>query len=241
MLKDKFKASGIHFVVSLIVIIGFLSLVYFIWFTPAFFFELGALKPLKILILVDIVIGPILTFLVYKKGKKTLKLDLTVIVLLQLAALAYGAYSTYLGRPSIIYLDEKSYRIAIEKEIEPGQITNPDLISSPFTKPRMGLIETGLLSQYATPSKKVGKIIPLTEEHKKLVTDRQITDPAAIVRLTQLEPEEYQKILQQKGLNENEIFTHMVYIGDIFHLLITDKKTYKPLALISDKVLKKTK
>lgn len=52
-----------------------------------------------IMLSVDVVLGPALTFIVYKKNKKTLKMDLLVIVLIQLSALCYGMYSMYQGRP----------------------------------------------------------------------------------------------------------------------------------------------
>jgi hypothetical protein len=49
---------------------------------------------------VDVVIGPLLTLLVYKVGKKTLKMDLVVIVFLQLCALVYGMFVISQGRPA---------------------------------------------------------------------------------------------------------------------------------------------
>ncbi len=43
-----------------------------------------------LLLLIDVVLGPLLTLIVYKKGKRTLVMDLAVIAALQLAALTYG-------------------------------------------------------------------------------------------------------------------------------------------------------
>jgi hypothetical protein len=36
---------------------------------------------------VDVIIGPVLSFMVYKEGKKTLKMDLSIVILLQALAL----------------------------------------------------------------------------------------------------------------------------------------------------------
>jgi len=55
----------------------------------------GGAKILALLVLVDVVLGPMMTLIVYKPGKRTLLLDMTVIVVLQLAALVYGAHNIY--------------------------------------------------------------------------------------------------------------------------------------------------
>ena len=46
---------------------------------------------------IDVILGPLLTLLVYKQGKKTLLFDLTVIVLLQISALGYGLWTISQG------------------------------------------------------------------------------------------------------------------------------------------------
>ncbi|EXB26762.1 putative type IV pilin accessory protein [Acinetobacter baumannii 1437282] len=49
---------------------------------------------------IDLILGPALTWLVYKEGKKSLKFDLTVIILIQISALCYGVYHIAQGRPA---------------------------------------------------------------------------------------------------------------------------------------------
>ncbi|WP_180011346.1 TfpX/TfpZ family type IV pilin accessory protein [Acinetobacter sp. YH16055] len=53
---------------------------------------------------VNLLIGPFLAFLVYKEGKKSLKFDLSVIILFQAIAFFYGTYSLFEARPAwIVY------------------------------------------------------------------------------------------------------------------------------------------
>ncbi|WP_227523177.1 TfpX/TfpZ family type IV pilin accessory protein, partial [Psychrobacter sp. Sarcosine-3u-12] len=59
----------------------------------------GIGKIFIMILLVDLVLGPLLTFIIYKKNKKTLIVDLTIIILLQLNALGYGVYTVYQARP----------------------------------------------------------------------------------------------------------------------------------------------
>ncbi|MDO8700932.1 MAG: hypothetical protein Q7J77_00765 [Undibacterium sp.] len=59
------------------------------------------------LVAVDLVLGPLLTFLVYNPQKKLLhfdrkkllKFDLAIIFLIQVSALSYGVYMSYISRP----------------------------------------------------------------------------------------------------------------------------------------------
>jgi hypothetical protein len=64
--------------------------IYYIWYPKPFFGISNTIEPLKLLILVDVIIGPLLTFIVYKKNKSTLVMDLSIIALLQIGAFFYG-------------------------------------------------------------------------------------------------------------------------------------------------------
>lgn len=51
------------------------------------------------LLIIDVVIGPLLGLVIYNEKKRTLKFDLGVIFLLQFSALVYGIYSISQARP----------------------------------------------------------------------------------------------------------------------------------------------
>ncbi len=99
ILNDKWRASVIHFVLSGILALLCFILVFFLLY-PAPLAQATGVENLFILMLaIDVVLGPALTFIVYKKNKKTLKMDLLIIVIIQLSALIYGIYAMYQGRP----------------------------------------------------------------------------------------------------------------------------------------------
>lgn len=81
------------------------------------------------LLAIDVVIGPVLGVLVYKEGKKTLKFDLTVIILLQLSALFYGVYSIEQGRPVWLVYNVDRFELVRKNEIVMG---NPTLVQPQF-------------------------------------------------------------------------------------------------------------
>ena len=95
----RWRASSLHLGLSVLVGLGFAALTRFVWY-PGPFFELsGAIGLLTILVPVDVLIGPLLTLLVFKSGKPSLRFDLTVIALLQAMALMYGAWVIAEARP----------------------------------------------------------------------------------------------------------------------------------------------
>src|SRR5690606_32526260 len=69
------------------------------------------------LIAIDVIIGPILGFIVYKEGKKTLKMDLSVIIILQLIALGFGVHSIEQGRPAWIAYNVDRFELIRKNEI----------------------------------------------------------------------------------------------------------------------------
>lgn len=97
--RDRLRAFSIHVLLSLPVYMLVLLVVRQFWYPDFYYQVLGITPVLIVLFLVDVVLGPLLTFMVYKKNKPSLKFDLGVIVVFQLAALAYGVSVIYKERP----------------------------------------------------------------------------------------------------------------------------------------------
>ena len=97
--KEKIKAFSIHLILSALVITLFLLIVMQFWYPGALFKLENVWQGLKILIPVDAILGPILTLILFVPGKKGLKLDLSIIAVLQLSALIYGGFLIHQQRP----------------------------------------------------------------------------------------------------------------------------------------------
>lgn len=88
-----------HLSVSLIIAFLVLGWVFTVWYPVPLAKATGVTVIVLIVLAIDVIIGPILSLIVYKANKKTLKFDLTVIILLQVSALSYGIYNLAEGRP----------------------------------------------------------------------------------------------------------------------------------------------
>jgi len=98
----RFNAFLIHFSISLVI---FFILLYFIllqWYPQPLFSTDGGWRVIRIIVGVDLVLGPLLTLIVFKPGKAGLKFDLTMIALVQAIALSWGIWTTYNERPAAV-------------------------------------------------------------------------------------------------------------------------------------------
>lgn len=113
--KTRWGALLYHLVLSGVIFIAITLIIVFIWY-PTPYFYMGGWQGLKIVFLVDMVLGPLLTLLVYDIHKKSLTFDLAVIATLQLLALAWGTTQIYGERPVIQVLSEEGLTIFTESE-----------------------------------------------------------------------------------------------------------------------------
>ena len=119
----KLKAFGWHLLASLLIAAVSLGVVFFVWYPQPLYQATGVIKIFLIMLGIDIILGPLLTFIVYKPKKRTLKFDLAVIVLIQLAAFAYGFYHVYDGRPAWIAYNIDRFDLVKNNEIDNRKLT----------------------------------------------------------------------------------------------------------------------
>jgi hypothetical protein len=97
-MSPRLRAFLIHFTASATILAAFTAITLLWWYPGPLLVLQGGQGVLLMLLTVDVVLGPSLTGLIYKPGKWGLKFDLTVIVLVQLAALSYGVMTIYAQR-----------------------------------------------------------------------------------------------------------------------------------------------
>ncbi|MFP6814558.1 MAG: hypothetical protein VB949_02660 [Pseudomonadales bacterium] len=111
-------------------------LVVFVWYPDFFFTTDGGWQGIRIIAAVDLVLGPTLTLVVYKKGKPGLKTDLTLIGLFQAVCLFVGTYVVYEERPIImVYSDGQFFSMAADAYRDVG-VEIPDLGRFPGVGPK---------------------------------------------------------------------------------------------------------
>ena len=106
-----------HLCVSLIVALLVLTGIFTVWYPAPLAKATGVTHIVLLMLAIDVIVGPILGFIVYKADKKSLKFDLAVVILLQLAALSYGIYSLGEGRPVWMAFNGNRFELIRNNEI----------------------------------------------------------------------------------------------------------------------------
>lgn len=117
-MKDKITALLTHLAISAVVAALAVYVVFFIWYPAPLHTAVGVTHIFLTLLAVDITIGPLITFIVYKKDKKSLKFDLAVVALLQLSALCYGMNTVFVGRPAFVVFNVDRFTVSRAHDLD---------------------------------------------------------------------------------------------------------------------------
>ncbi len=109
--KSRLIAASLHFLASLTLFALLFFIVIQLWYPQPHFSASGGWQGLIIIALVDLVLGPLLTLIIYNitKPRKELVLDLSIIVIIQLSALFYGIHTVYSQRPTALVFWESQF------------------------------------------------------------------------------------------------------------------------------------
>lgn len=181
MTKPRAKAFFIHLLVSALIAALAAILVFFIWYPAPIHAAAGVTSIFLLLLVVDVILGPSLTLLVYKPGKKTLVMDLTVIALLQLSALAYGLYTVAEGRPAWLVFAKDRFEMVRVPDIDERKLDG-------------AAIEYRAVSWYGP--KWVAATTPLLAEEKSQILFESVAGGPDIAQ----RPNLYQPLERQTGV-----------------------------------------
>lgn len=111
--KSRSRAAALHLGASSAVALIAAALVFLIWYPAPFDTLAGGSGLFVILVSVDVVIGPLITWAVFNRSKPKAELarDLAIVVALQLAALGYGLHTMHAARPVVFALEGSRLRV----------------------------------------------------------------------------------------------------------------------------------
>jgi hypothetical protein len=141
MIKHKLKAALIHLSISALVVGCFLAFALKIWYPEPFFTISGLQHIILILVTVDVILGPLLTLVVFKPLKSTLKFDLAVIAAVQVAALAYGMHTIYEAHPLYVAYAIDRFTPINTNEVAPDKAKYDELKKSKLTGPTLVYVQ----------------------------------------------------------------------------------------------------
>jgi hypothetical protein len=116
-----------------------------LWYPPPYAALAGGLALMKLLVGVDVVLGPLLTFVVAKPGKplRVFARDLAVILVAQLAAFVFGLYTLAVARPIGLVWEVDQFRVVAAADVDPASLGDAPapLRSLSWTGPRLFAVD----------------------------------------------------------------------------------------------------
>lgn len=118
--EQRWRAAGLHGLISVLVAAGAAALVFGVWFPGAYRHMAGGVGLFTLIVSVDVVLGPLLTLVAFnpRKTHSHLAMDLVVIALLQLAALVYGLYTVAQVRPVALAAENRLFRVVAAQDVK---------------------------------------------------------------------------------------------------------------------------
>lgn len=141
---NRWQASGLHLLISIAVAVSVLALMLSLWYPGELFQAMGGNDLMLILVGVDVVVGPLITLVIFRSGKRGLKFDLGAIAALQIGALVYGLHAVYLARPAFLVFVQDQFQVVSAAELDPEELAKaryPEFREPPLGGPRLAFAE----------------------------------------------------------------------------------------------------
>lgn len=148
---SKFRVHAFlwHVLFSFVIAVLSSAWVFWVWHPAPLAKAVGVGEIFLMMLAIDVILGPILTFAVAKEGKKSLKMDLSVIVLLQVGALIYGLHSISTSRPVYLTFDVWRFEVVHANDFSSENLQKADAPYNalPWTQPEFAAVRPAANSE----------------------------------------------------------------------------------------------
>ncbi len=121
------KAFFSHLGLSLVIFLIILYFIVFKWYPQPFFSTDGGWQGVRLIAAVDIVLGPLLTLIIFNPKKPELKMDVSIIAAIQFAALLSGLYVVHNERPVAKIFQDGNFYIVTGYDMAERKVSLNDL------------------------------------------------------------------------------------------------------------------
>ena len=218
MLRQRLYAFFWHCLFSILLLAIALYLVFMVWYPSPLAQAVGVGNMYVLMLIIDLILGPTLTFIVYKLDKKRMLFDMVVIVLIQLIAYVGGLFVLHQGKPAwLVFVKDDIELVSPINIQEKFRQDLTDQFKVPFYKKPMWIA-----ADYGSDPRKRQKLI-----------DEEMFDGISIA----VRPETYKLIdtkseeilIKLKPIAELHKFNIDVAIDEQLALLTTKPKGWLPV------------
>ncbi|QIL71168.1 hypothetical protein G7048_12830 [Diaphorobacter sp. HDW4B] len=124
-MKAGLKAGLVHLSLCLIIAIGIAVVIFKIWFPYPYNEILGGSKLFWMILCIDVVVGPLLTMIIFnpQKPRGELKRDMACILIIQLVALCIGIHAVLQARPIFLAFEVDRFKVVTYADIKKDDLS----------------------------------------------------------------------------------------------------------------------
>lgn len=138
-LRSRFKAASIHLAISSAIALLAAGIVFLLWYPWPYRVISGGQSLFLLVVSVDVVMGPLLTMVTFNptKTRHQLVRDLSVIGILQFAALVYGVHTVFVARPIALVFEVDRFQVVAANDVYTPELNSANAMYQrlPLTGP----------------------------------------------------------------------------------------------------------
>jgi hypothetical protein len=144
--REKLVATGVHFLVTLILAACAAALIFLVWYPDPFETMIGGTQLFELVVGCDLALGPLISLVIYdsRKSRRALITDYSIVGVVQVVALVYGVYTLAAARPVYVAFHQDRLEVVSALEIPDEELAAAKTTlygSLPLTGPRFASIE----------------------------------------------------------------------------------------------------
>ncbi len=236
---SRWKAAGIHLGISVFIALAVVAAMLLFWYPAPYFNAMGGSGLLLLVVGVDVILGPLITLIIFNTKKKSLKFDLLFVVVIQVAALAYGVSTMFQARPVYTVFNKDRFDVVIAADIsdkERAKGTDEAYKSSPLTGPVI------LAMKFPDDPKEVQRMLisgiesrAFTQYYEPYTTHAKTAAASSrsFAEVLKSNPQSAEKIkvfLAENKLEESKVGFLSLYTRNLDMTVILDRQSGKILA-----------
>jgi hypothetical protein len=233
---SKIQGFLLHLAISMVVVGAALAVIFLVWYPRPYFEIAGAVNVVRILVGVDLVLGPALTLLFYRPGKPGVVLDLCIIATIQLVALTYGVWTIYSERPLYMVFAVDRFVMVGERDIDPGKLAAAILPPRPATGPLyvVATLPEDLQERQQLMMEVIGgkPDIEFRPGRWRALDEEIDTVRARIMPLSELGMEDDERVMRFADRADQVGFVPVTWKVDTARALVVDRETARPVGVI---------
>lgn len=237
---SRWKAATIHLLLSVAIAIAVVIAMLFLWYPTPYFQAMGGGGLLALVVGVDVILGPLITLIIFDVNKKSLKFDLACVAFVQVVALGYGVSTMFQARPVYTVFNKDRFDVVIAADMssaELAKVTNPLFKSLPLAGPQIVA-----LAVPSEPKELERMVISGTDTRAfsqhyvsyELKAKEAAAASQTLVQKQKMSPESAEKtraFLLKSGLDESKVGVLPMYTRNKDMTVVVERATGKILAI----------